>query len=219
MAQTQCVAKLINSHTSEAKSIIILDQTCFYPQGGGQPYDTGIICSADGNFVFQVHEVRFSEGIVMHSGVIEKGTLSSDIKVQCFVDEARRKFNSRLHSAGHVIDLALKELNLDWIPKKGYHFPEGPYVEYSGNIDEQNIEDFKLKLEQKCNEIISRNINTTVLFDTHKLLNGKPLRTVFYGVHGIPCGGTHVSNLKEIVSMGIRKIKKSNDTIKVSYTI
>ncbi len=219
MVQTQCAAKLINLYTSEGKTIIVLDQTCFYPQGGGQPYDTGIITSTDENFVFQVQEVRCNEGIVTHIGLIEKGNYSIDMDVHCFVNENRRKLNSRLHSAGHVIDLALKELNLVWIPKKGYHFPEGSYVEYLGSIDDRNIEDLKLTLDQKCNEIISRNIDTTVVFDTHKLLNGKPLRTVFYGIHGILCGGTHVSNLKEIVSMGIRKIKKSNDTIKVSYTI
>jgi len=45
------------------------------------------------------------------------------------------------------------------------------------------------------------------------------MRTILYGEYGIPCGGTHVANLKEIISIGIRKIKKEKDAIRVSYSI
>jgi len=219
MRQTQCLSKIIGSQQNEGKNILILDQTIFYPQGGGQPYDTGIIKSIDEHFVFQVQEVRFTEGVVHHIGMIENGELSIGMDVNCFVDENRRKLNSRLHSAGHLIDMALKEIDIDWIPGKGYHFPQGAYVEYSGKFDGLDIGNLKLEVEQKCNEIISKNIETKLVFNDNKLQNGKPMRTVFYGEYGIPCGGTHVSNLNEIVSIGIRKIKKEKDAIRISYTV
>lgn len=163
--------------------------------------------------------MRYVEGVVHHTGIIENGVLAIGLVVNCYVDEDRRKINSRLHSAGHLIDVALKELNIDWIPGKGYHFPQGSYVEYSGKIDGLNVENLKMEIEKKCNDIISRNIETRLIFDDHKLQNGKPMRTVFYGEFGIPCGGTHVSNLNKIISIGIRKIKKEKDSIRVSYSV
>lgn len=219
MAQTQCLSKIIGSEQNEGKTILILDRTVFYPQGGGQSYDTGMIKSIDGNFVFQVQEVSFNEGVVHHKGIIEHGEPSIGMEVNCFVAEDRRKLNSRLHSAGHLVDMALKELNFNWVPGKGYHFPDGAYVEYLGKLDGLNVEDLKLKMEQKCNEIISRNIITKLVFDDNKLRNGKPMRTVFYGEFGIPCGGTHVSNLNEVIAVSIRKIKQTKDTVRISYAV
>ncbi|OGZ43084.1 MAG: hypothetical protein A2719_01850 [Candidatus Ryanbacteria bacterium RIFCSPHIGHO2_01_FULL_45_22] len=219
MSQIQCSSKIVDHHQDGDKTILVLNQTIFYPQGGGQPYDTGSIKSRDGNLVFRVQEVRFIDGVVHHIGVIENGDLSIGMEVNCFVDEDRRRLNTRIHSAGHLIDMALKELNIDWTPGKGYHFPQGAYVEYHGKIDGLDIEKLKTKIEKKCNEIISRNIETKIVFDENKLQNGKQMRTVFYGEYGIPCEGTHVSNLKEIISSGIRKIKKEKDAIRVSYSI
>ncbi len=219
MEQTQCSAKIISSQKNEGKNVLILDQTVFYPQGGGQPYDIGMIKSLDGLFVFQVQEVRFFEGTVHHIGIIENSEPVIGMSVNCLIDEERRKLNSRLHSAGHLIDVALRELGIDWIPEKGYHFQQGSYVEYSGSLNGLDVENLKIKIEQKCSEIISRNIETKIVFDDKKLQNGKPMRTIFYGEYGVPCGGTHVSNLSKIIAIGIRKIKREKDAIRISYTI
>ena len=62
----ECEAKVASVENENGKDILILDQTCFYPQGGGQPYDKGIINSPSGAFV--VEEVRSVEGIVKHIG-------------------------------------------------------------------------------------------------------------------------------------------------------
>lgn len=219
MQQLRCQSHIVGLQEDEGKNILILDQTIFYPQGGGQPYDTGVITSVDNDFVLQVQEVRFVEGAVHHVGTIKKGHPSVGMKVHCVVDEERRQLHSRLHSAGHLVDVALNELKINWMPGKGYHFPDGPYVEYIGEIGDMNIDDLKLRIEEKCNEIISRGIKTHIQFDNDRLRDGKPTRTVFYGEYGVLCGGTHVSNLNEIVSIGIRKIKKKKDKVKVSYTI
>ena len=49
--------------------VVILDQTVFYPQGGGQPTDTGTIClTADGKTAFDVKMVREVAGVVHHYG-------------------------------------------------------------------------------------------------------------------------------------------------------
>jgi Ser-tRNA(Ala) deacylase AlaX len=219
MDQLKCSAVITEILQNEDKLTLLLDQTVFCPQGGGQPYDTGVIVSKDGMMRFLVQEVRFVDGYVHHIGHIENENPAIEMTVSCSVDEERRTLNSQLHSAGHVIDLALKELGIDWIAGKGYHFPQGAYVEYSGNLNDVDTETLKRRLEEKCKEIIDRNIETTLFFDAEKLQNRKPIRIVYYGNFGIACGGTHVANLKEIGKIEIRKIKKEKENIRVSYSV
>lgn len=210
------------------KHILILDQTVFYPQGGGQPYDTGVISNHSSSL--RVEEVRFIEGKVHHIGILENGEFQSGAAIECRVDKDRRILHTRLHSAGHIVDMGLKQLVITWTPGKGYHFPDGPYVEYYGNLDAPS-EQLKTDLENACNEIIMSDLQTTTRFvekcNMSKvcehvpdyLPENKPARVVMYGDFGIPCGGTHVRNLGEIGSISIRKIKQKKGLIKVSYQI
>lgn len=50
-------------------------------------------------------------------------------KVTCHVDEASRVKNARVHSAGHLIDVAMTNSGCTLKPTKGYHFTPGSYVE------------------------------------------------------------------------------------------
>lgn len=216
MQQYSCKANVTHVKKENGITTIILDQTVFYPQGGGQPYDTGVISTDNG--IFTVSEVRYDDGVVNHIGTFEVGEFIVGETVTCEVDANKRKIHTRLHSAGHLLDIAIKELNLTWKPGKGYHFPQGPYVEYSGNIRNDELQTVIQSIETKCKEIILRNIETRIEFSETKTQDGKSLRTVYYGDIGIPCGGTHVANLTEIGELKIRKIKQDKGTIKVSYT-
>jgi len=197
------------------KTIIILNETIFYPQGGGQPYDTGIIKNE--NATFLVEEVRYVDEQVYHIGTYKSGNLNIDDNVELFVDQEKRILHTRLHSIGHLVDMALKELSIDWVPGKGYHFPNGPYVEYVGSLDGLDKDQLRQDIEDRCNEIISRNLETRLVFECDTLQNGKPRRIVYYSDFSIPCGGTHVANLGDIGTVAIRKIKQEKENIRVSY--
>ena len=230
MQQLKCISTIKEIIKPESGNIsIILDQTVFYPQGGGQPYDIGIIFKNE-EIMFKVDEVRFIDEKVHHFGSYINGSFNINDQVHCEVEENRRNINTRYHSAGHLIDMGLHELGKLWKPEKGYHFPNGAYVEYelAGN----SFEDDSIKaLENKCNEIIKRKIETSILFidksEMGKYCNfvpdylptGKPSRLVLYGNFGIPCGGTHCKNLSEIKGITIRKIKKEKGAIRVSYSV
>ena len=61
------------------------------------------------------------------------------------IDEATRTRNAKLHSAGHLLDLAVQNLSsfcnyseYQWEGAKGYHFEDGPYVEYKGKYGTSN---------------------------------------------------------------------------------
>ncbi len=222
-------AKVIETTQENGKEIVILDKTIFYPQGGGQPYDKGIIDGSSGKF--SVEEVRFVDGIVKHIGKFESGGFKIGEIVKCTVDQIRRALHSRIHSAGHVVDMAVTALKLNWIPGKGYHFPEGPYVEYAGNFDGLDKEKLKTDIENLCKKFIEENRTTKLIFmpkeKMHEVCHnvpeylpeGKPARVVMYGNFGVPCGGTHVNNLSEIKQMTIRKIKAEGSNVRVGYDV
>jgi Ser-tRNA(Ala) deacylase AlaX len=221
-------ATVIDVIAQDDKQVIILDQTVFYPQGGGQPYDKGVITSDNATFIVQ--EVRFVDGIVKHIGVFASGMLQIGETVNCTVEKDRRHLHCRLHSGGHVVDMAVNALKLEWTPGKGYHFPEGPYVEYSGVLPEDK-ENLRLQIEKQCNELIAQQITTTLQFMNKEemqkicrfvsdaLPSNKPLRVVMYGNFAVPCGGTHVANLADIKGITIRKISTKGDAIRVSYAV
>lgn len=211
------------------KQIIILDRTVFYPQGGGQPYDAGVIESPSAKFI--VEEVRFLEGAVRHIGHFEKGEFHKGETVTLRVDKERRALHSRIHSAGHVVDMAVYALKLPWIPGKGYHFPDGPYVEYAGSFEGLDKGKLKADIEEMCSKFIQEGRETKLLFMNKEQMKSvchfvpdyippdKPGRVVMYGDFGVPCGGTHVSKLSEIGSMIIRNVKADHGNIRVAYDV
>lgn len=211
------------------KQIVTLDQTIFYPQGGGQPYDQGTITSSTA--VFNVQEVRYIDGVINHIGSFENGTFQKGDRVILKVNPERRILNSRIHSAGHLVDMAIYELQPEWVPGKGYHFPDGPYVEYAGSVDDSQKEQLAQNLEKIMNQKIAEKIPVSIRFVEKSELakyyrhvpenipDGKPTRLVLFGDFGVPCGGTHIGNLSEIKSETIRKIKGGGETTKVSYDV
>lgn len=229
MQQLGCTAYVEGIEEKDGKTIVYLDQTVFYPQGGGQPYDTGTISSPDTTFT--VEEVRFVEGRVLHIGHFNGHPFMQGEDVECKVDKDRRELNTRMHSGGHVLDMAVNELGYNWTPGKGYHFPQGAYVGYTGDLGDETKEAVVEKLTQKIAEILGHDIKTEIRFvdkdEMAKLCRhvpeylpkDKPSRVVLYGDFGVPCGGTHVAALKDIGHETVRKIKTQAGTIRISYEV
>ncbi|XP_039809475.1 alanine--tRNA ligase-like isoform X1 [Panicum virgatum] len=139
---------------------VVLDATVFYPQGGGQPADTGAISAAGTRFL--VEDVRAKDGVVFHYGRFEgagEGCRHGFKEGGCVsleVDAERRSLNSRLNSAGHLLDICVSNVGLSHLePGKGYHFPDGPFVEYKGVIPPEQIQDKKNELEREAKRLIS----------------------------------------------------------------
>ena len=217
--------------TETGDKVIFLDQTIFHPQGGGQPYDTGYIKTSKA--VFEVNEVRFIEGVVHHIGIFTEGNFAAGDDVQLIIDQSRRVHNCKIHSAGHVVDVAMSNIGFRFPPNKGYHFPDSPYVEYIGIIPPEEREAVRTKLEAETNELITKGgeVTTQIVEQREDLSDlcdfvpdyipeDKPIRVVTVAQNiGCPCGGTHVRNINEIGELTIRKIKVKNGKTRVSYQI
>jgi lysyl-tRNA synthetase, class II len=211
-----CPAKVLETGDLEDKTYIILDQTVFYPQGGGQPSDIGTINSRNG--AFQVTKCQIIEDKCYHFGSFSEGFLEVGEEVTVNIDEETRKLHARIHTAGHVLDLALADCGFEYEPTKGYHFPAGPYVEYQGHIDSNP--ELIVKIEASLAKIIGANPKVSFEYVNGTHANGKPMRIMHLeGYPDCPCGGTHVDQLSKIGTVKIRKIKNQGEFVRVAYSV
>jgi Ser-tRNA(Ala) deacylase AlaX len=210
----QLTAQAHVEEINTTKTIIILDQTVFYPQGGGQPADKGFIKSGTGTF--EVHSVYSQNGIVQHEGMFQSGYFAPGEIVNLEVQQDLRELHNRNHTSGHLIDYALLNLGYTLESAKAYHFPQGPYVEYVGTLDQQEREQLQAKLEESANNIIKQALAVRVYF-----LNNDPKKRVMAvtGYAPILCGGTHVHSTQDIKHITIRKIKNEKGNLRVSYAV
>lgn len=227
-------AKVTGVDTTEDGRIDLqLDQTCFYPRGGGQDWDEGFIKSNDGSVIFAVNEVRLDEnGVVRHIGTYEKGELREGDEVICEVNAERRETNTRLHSAGHILDMAIDQLGLQWAAGKGAHYPHMSFVEYEADITPEAAEVVRQQIEGKVHELVAAGSTNEIRFmpvgEMHTVCRhvptniptNKPARVVMYAPDfGIPCGGTHVKDVHDIGQVSVTKVKSKKGITKVSYTV
>ena len=126
----------------------------------------------------------------------------------------------------------------DLKPGKGYHFVEGPYVEYIGVVEEKDREALAKALTKHCADLIAaateskeRVFREILPYDAANeelkgaggvpdyIPKGEPLRVLKLVKEdlGCPCGGTHVHAIPEIGRVEITKIRKKKKNTQVAY--
>ena len=104
---------------------VVLDETPFYGEAGGQVGDTGWL-RGDGSVVRIRNTVRFGHGLIVHQGTVEEGTLAEGDEVLARVDDERRKATARNHTATHLLHQALREILGDHVKQAGFPGLPGP---------------------------------------------------------------------------------------------
>ncbi|MDR3210744.1 MAG: alanine--tRNA ligase [Planctomycetota bacterium] len=97
---------------------LVLDETPFYGESGGQVGDTGLIVGP-GNLVVRVEDVQKVDGIHLHLGVVESGEVSPGLQVEARVDASRRLDIRRNHTTAHLLHHALRRVVGDRAEQKG----------------------------------------------------------------------------------------------------
>ncbi len=213
-----CSATVLEIGKLDGKEYVVLDRTVFYPQGGGQPSDIGVILTEKSGFA--VSKCQIIEDKCYHFGGYVSGELTIGETVEVNIDAKKRRLNARIHTAGHILDIALTECGYKLEPTKGYHFPEGPYVEYTGKIE--SSPELIANIETTLMQLIAQQSKITYSYGEGTHSNGKPNRILHIQNHpNCPCGGTHVQNLSEIGTIKIKKIKNnsSKGTVQISYCV
>ena len=191
---------------------IVLDETAFYPEGGGQPSDIGEL---GGVKVLEVHE-KNDEIVHFCDGPLEVGQ-----KVIGKLDWDRRFDFMQQHSGEHILSgLIHQYYGYDNV---GFHLgSETVTIDFNGMIGEDGLRN----LEQKANEAVWKNVETQITFPdqetlhhleyrSKKELNGAVRIVAFPGADICACCGTHVHRTGEIGLIKILSSQKFHDGVRL----
>ncbi len=89
---------------------LVVDQTSFYYESGGQTFDTGSFEAADGSFALDITNSQSYAGYVVHVGTVSRGTVKVGDAVLVKVDYERRALVAPNHTMTHVLNFALKSV-------------------------------------------------------------------------------------------------------------
>lgn len=201
---------------ASAPGRVVLDRTLFYPEGGGQPGDTGILTLADGR-VFKVTDTKKGEqpGTVAH--VLEDAGIefASGTRLAGRIDWDRRHRLMRMHTCLHLLSAVIVAPVTGGAVGDGYgrldfDLPESP--------DQAEVQE-KLKALVRQDAPVSFRWITDAELDAQpelvKTLSVQPPcgagKVRLVEVRGIdlqPCGGTHVARIGEIGEVLITKVEK-----------
>jgi alanyl-tRNA synthetase len=206
--------KLIENAYEGENVSLVLKETPFYPEGGGQIGDQGTVISDKGK-VQIIDTKKLPDGKIIHLGKVIEGSISTGSKVKVEVDKYRRLNAARNHTATHLLHQALRDVLGQHVNQSGSLVtPQRLRFDFNhfNALTKEEIKDIE--------DIVNRNIlfskdvtyyettmeeakkqGATALFGEKY---GETVRVVKIGDYSIElCGGTHVNKTSEI---GIFKI-------------
>ena len=215
--------------TKIKKDYVILDQTAFYPIGGGQPSDTGYLIW-DGDKVI-VKEVMKKGDSVKH--VIEGEKPAVGTKVQGVIDWDKRYSHMKMHTAQHILSaIVFDDFNARTVGNQ-IHADYSRVDFHPVKFSDEDLE----KITQKFNEIISKGLPVKIYEEERESLEKRvdqqranldllpkfitKLRIVeIEGFDICPCAGTHIRNTNEIPMLDkIKRDTKGKDRDRIIYSL
>ncbi len=217
----------VEQATAGSELRLILDQTPFYAESGGQIGDRGYLSGDDA--VIRIEDVQKDGAVFIHIGRVERGTLSVGDRVSAQIDLACRRRAQANHTATHLLQAALKKWVDDSISQAG-SLVDFDRLRFDFNYAKPLTPDQLQQVEEQVNTWIAEahRASIAVMPLTEAKAKGAiamfgekyadEVRVIdFPGVSMELCGGTHVGNTAEIglfkivsesgVAAGIRRIE------------
>ena len=217
----------VNQLNEGEMGVVVLDNTPYYAESGGQVGDRGVLQSVHG--IFAVEDTQKIQATVFgHHGVVKTGTITVGNGVAAKVDVLARQRTMRNHSATHLLHKALREVLGDHVQQKGSQVdPDKTRFDFVHN---QPMSDAEIrKVESIVNAEILANAATECrvlpIAEAQKLgammlfgeKYGDEVRVLDIGSSRELCGGTHVSRTGDIgllkitseagVAAGVRRVE------------
>ncbi|MHC8387782.1 alanyl-tRNA editing protein [Pseudomonas sp. MDT2-39-1] len=191
--------EVLDCTPQENEFAVVLRATLFHPQGGGQPCDTGWIGES------QVLRVVQDPDRIIH--FVDRPVKPGMTQIR--IDEQRRQFNSRMHSAGHLIGHFVQALG--WMPIKAHHWPGEGRVQFKPAESAKEVDA----------EILQHGIEQWVAHDLPRLTSMREgAREIGFGeLPAYGCGGTHVRSLKDLGTVTIASLSLKKGTLSVHYSV
>jgi len=211
---------------------VILDKTLFFPEGGGQPADTGSLTVKGENRTLKVQDVQEVEGVILHK--IETGRVSKGAVVSGHIDGARRIAHTRHHSATHVVVCAARKVLGEHVwqagAQKGEKRARIDITHFKRISDAERSE-----IEMLANRIVMEDKEIRANFEDRNEAEQKYGFRIYQG--GVPpgekirivrigededvqaCAGTHCSKTGEIGPIKILRTERIQDGIeRIEYS-
>ena len=222
--------ELVDSAVAGDKVIVVLDKTTFYPEGGGQAGDAGLLVNKNEDIVVEVIDTKKgANNTIKHIGIVKSGMINTGEKLSTIVDKEIRMASARNHSATHLLHKALKEVLGEHVNQAGSLVTSERLRFDVTHFEAITKEELKV-IEEKVNDVILESLNITcenmsindaknkgamALFGEKY---GDEVRVVSMGDYSIElCGGTHLTNTSQIgmfkilseggVAAGVRRIE------------
>ncbi len=109
----------VSPHEAGARAEVVLDQTPFYGEAGGQAGDTGWLTDGKGLRFRVTHTLKYGQDLIVHKGHLESGGIAPGDRVEAGVDGERRNATVLNHSATHLLHAALREVLGDHVKQAG----------------------------------------------------------------------------------------------------
>ena len=207
---------------------VVLDQTMFYPEGGGQPADHGTLATQDGDVTVDVTDVQVEEGVILHrcDGDPGKGEF-----VRGQVDGDRRRRLMQHHTATHIVGHAARQVLGEHIRQAGAqkHTDSARLdVEHYRSVSREEVR----AIEHVANEVVRENTSVTQEwlerneaeeqygFDIYQggIPAGEEVRLISVDADTQACGGTHVSRTGDIGAIKLLGTERVQDgVVRLTY--
>ncbi|PKG21653.1 alanyl-tRNA editing protein [Niallia nealsonii] len=214
--QTQWFTSINDIWEENNSFYVVLEQTAFYPEGGGQPADTGIINGIG------VQDVQIVEGRIVHQ-LAEKPI---EKQVDCAIDWNVRFDHMQQHTGQHLLSAALHELYS--IPTVSFHLGK----EYTTiDVEAANLDKNQLaEIENLCNTYIQQSKAIKTYFVTNEEAEKIPLRKLptvtgpiriveIEGIDYSACAGTHVATTGELGVLKVVKAEKHRGQTRLFFLV
>lgn len=206
-------AEVLSCSRTEAGSFhVVLDRTAFYPEGGGQPGDRGIIG------MVPVLDTMEKNGVILH---LCASSLQPGSRVHCEIDWPRRLDHMQQHTGEHIISgMICSELKCDNV---GFHLGEDTVtIDYNAYADLGRI----LDIEAQANRYILQDHPAEIFFPgneellhlnyrSKKELEGEVRIVSFPGADMCACCGTHLSSSAQVGLIKVLSHKRFHDGIRL----
>lgn len=191
---------------------VILDESAFYPEGGGQPSDVGTLGDA------KVTEVHEKDGELLH---YTDKALEVGAKVEGKIDWARRFDLMQQHSGEHMVSGLIHEAY--GYDNVGFHMGSDTItIDLNGPLDEAQL----AEIERKTNQKIWEDTQIKIIYPTaeelekidyrsKKELTGQVRIVEFPGVDICACCGTHVTHTGEIGMVKLLSVEKFREGVRI----
>ena len=207
--------KSVSEANQGSEAVLVLDKTPFYAEGGGQVGDWGYLKKE--GFQFQVQDTQKENETFLHLGIILKGKISVGETIEAEIDTTRRQNLANHHSGTHLLNGALRRILGNHVAQKG-SIVSSDYLRFDFSHPKALSEEEIVSIEKDVNEAVNAKISvkTEVLdIDAAKKSGalsmfdekyGNLVRVISMGDKSKEfCGGTHVTNTKEIGYFAIIK--------------